>query len=283
MHASQPGNVMEIPSKVPAMKSALWIEGSDEMLERTSAITRMMFSEITVTQLAELPSLNLSSLMPGYPIILEFKTAAKTVEWIEESIRIIQQVYAAAKPIILCVGHQVAAEVVVDWVRAGAFSYVERMADDRHMRQAFQSMAQEAATVQKQYLRYEKLMQLWNSITEREASVLGMLMEGLPNKKIANQLSVSQRTIEARRQKLYEKLESRSVVDVVRTIYELESLESIFHRIDSGDGANSGWKQRASRLLQRLPQLHSDVPQAHFDSENRDQIHLRLLSRPSEQ
>jgi DNA-binding CsgD family transcriptional regulator len=161
-------------------------------------------------------------------------------------------------------------------VRAGAFSYVERTADDQHLQLAFQAMAQEAARVRKQYVRYEKLMLLWNSITEREASVLSMLMEGLPNKKIANSLGVSQRTIEARRQKLYEKLESRSVVDVVRTIYELESLENVFHRIDDENDSGLDWTRRASRLLQSLPQLHSDVPNGRF--ENHDQMKLPLSS-----
>lgn len=272
---------MQLPGESNLPMEALWIGASRETLEQTLAISRSLFAFHRFVQTADLASSNLSTLTPGFPIVLEFEPDGRTIAWIENSHRTIRRILdTIEKPIILCVGHLVPAEVVVDWVREGAFSYVERMTDERHLRQAFESTAQESVRIQEQYSRYDKLLQRWSSITEREASVLNMLMEGLPNKKIANCLGVSQRTIEARRQKLYEKLESRSVVDVVRTIFELNSLEHVFHRIDAAHQSGSVWPPNASKFLQTLPRLQCDVPKVPF--RNLNQVPAQSPSRKTE-
>jgi FixJ family two-component response regulator len=213
-----------------------------------------LFEFIVVDQLSLLDDAELARVEPGFVMMLEVDAPASIDDELAFSHHAVQRILrVATAPVVLCVGHRVSAEVVVEWMRAGIFSYVEQTASDQHLRRTLEQAAAQSKRVSEQHLRYEKLLQLWSNVTDREASVLDMLMEGLPNKKIATRLGVSQRTIEARRQKLYEKLESRSVVDVVRTIYELDSLEHLFHRKDASSKASPDQLPKAPKFLGRLP------------------------------
>jgi len=53
-------------------------------------------------------------------------------------------------------------------------------------------------------------------LTPREREVLGKIMEGLLNKEIAADLGVSERTVKAHRGRIYDKMETRSVVALAR-------------------------------------------------------------------
>ncbi|MFZ6718647.1 LuxR C-terminal-related transcriptional regulator [Undibacterium sp. Ji49W] len=53
-------------------------------------------------------------------------------------------------------------------------------------------------------------------MSERENEVLLLVVEGMPNKIIADKLNVSTRTVESHRAKLFEKLEVSSLAECVR-------------------------------------------------------------------
>lgn len=53
-------------------------------------------------------------------------------------------------------------------------------------------------------------------LAKRECEVLGLVVTGKPNKIIAYELNVSQRTIEKHSARVMEKIESRSLADLVR-------------------------------------------------------------------
>jgi two-component system, LuxR family, response regulator FixJ len=54
------------------------------------------------------------------------------------------------------------------------------------------------------------------TLTPREYEVLGQLLEGRPNKAIAHELGISPRTVEIHRANLMDKLECRSLAEVIR-------------------------------------------------------------------
>jgi len=196
---------------------------------------------------------------PGRPVVIEFASRENPYHSVQACERLIHKIIVNARlPVILSVGHKIPAETVVEWIQMGLYSYVEQTADDARFQTAFSRLASESLRIQRQNQRYENLYRLWSQVTEREAAVLHMLMEGLPNKTIANRLGVSQRTIEARRQKLYEKLESRSIAAVVKTIYELNDLEQVFQRRDPGhdllaDNSNEQINRRTRTTRPILP------------------------------
>ncbi len=154
---------------------------------------------------------------------------------------------------MICLGDQIPAQTVVDWLQLGVYTYLERSAGSARYQQVFAEASCRSSLMVRQFERFETLRSRWNSVSDREATVLELLLEGIPNKTIANRLGVSQRTVETRRHNLYEKLESRSVAEVVRVIYELGGLERMFRRRhDVAAGAASRPHFAVSRSLPLL-------------------------------
>ena len=55
-------------------------------------------------------------------------------------------------------------------------------------------------------------------LTERERDVMRLVMEGLPNKLIADQLDISVRTVEVHRARVFDKMEVKSAVELVNVL-----------------------------------------------------------------
>lgn len=56
----------------------------------------------------------------------------------------------------------------------------------------------------------------WNTLTPREQQICEMIATGSPNKTIGYELGISVRTVESHRARIMEKLQARSVVDLVQ-------------------------------------------------------------------
>lgn len=213
---------------------SLWFCQSDSLRNRANEIVsqllrvepRRSWNENSLTEIHNLPF--------GSVVVLEIArdmTVCGVPVGSEDGL-LNQILNDPSMPIVLCIGDLIPAQQVMDWLRLGVFSYVEREADDIRFINSIRATANHSIEVQEHFLRYDRLRELWTSVSQREATVLDMILDGVPNKTIANRLGVSQRTIEARRQKLYQKLESRSLPEVVRTVYEYKQLEKEFHGID---------------------------------------------------
>ena len=55
-------------------------------------------------------------------------------------------------------------------------------------------------------------------LTERERDVMRLVVEGLPNKLIADQLDISVRTVEVHRARVFDKMEVKSAVELANTL-----------------------------------------------------------------
>lgn len=67
-------------------------------------------------------------------------------------------------------------------------------------------------------------------LSEREAEVLTLMLEGLPNKLIARQIDLSTRTVESHRARIFTKLEAGSLAELVRRVVQLETAEADLQR-----------------------------------------------------
>jgi two-component system, LuxR family, response regulator DctR len=60
-----------------------------------------------------------------------------------------------------------------------------------------------------------------SELTERERDVMRLVVEGLPNKLIADQLEISVRTVEVHRARVFDKMEVKSAVELVNVLRQL--------------------------------------------------------------
>jgi two-component system, LuxR family, response regulator DctR len=125
-----------------------------------------------------------------------------------------------ALPVIFLTGH---ADVptAVSTVKRGAFDFCEKpFSDNVLVDRVEQALAQSAAIVNAQSAR-ERLRQRLAELTERERDVMQLVVEGLPNKRIADQLDISVRTVEVHRARVFEKMDVKSAVELANLLRDV--------------------------------------------------------------
>jgi two-component system response regulator DctR len=127
---------------------------------------------------------------------------------------------AQAWPVIFLTGH---ADVptAVDSVKRGAFDFCEKPFSDNalvdRIEQALVLSQERLITRTQQVFLQSRLSEL----TERERDVMRLVVEGLPNKLIADQLDISVRTVEVHRSRVFDKMEVKSAVELVNLMRAL--------------------------------------------------------------
>jgi FixJ family two-component response regulator len=113
---------------------------------------------------------------------------------------------------------------VANWIRKGVADYLDWKPTCDDLERSLCIANRRVSTIGS--LRYEHtvLAERRQSITVGEEQVLDMVMQGVPNKAIAARLSVSQRTVESRRQKIYQKMGANKLADLIRAIERLERI-----------------------------------------------------------
>ena len=129
---------------------------------------------------------------------------------------------------IVATGENLAVASVVEIMRDGVSFVFEKPILPEELEAEFDEIVQEAEKLAVKKGEYQSLHTLFSELTTREKDVLDHVMEGVSNKDTAGHLNVSVRTIEARRAKVYQKTQSRSVVELVRKVDRLARLSRIF-------------------------------------------------------
>jgi two-component system response regulator DctR len=57
-------------------------------------------------------------------------------------------------------------------------------------------------------------------LTEREQAVMRLMLDGLPNKLIADQLGISVRTVEVHRARVFDKMKVKSAVELANALQQ---------------------------------------------------------------
>jgi two-component system response regulator DctR len=122
-----------------------------------------------------------------------------------------------AMPVIFLTGH---ADVptAVDAVKRGAFDFCEKpFSDNALVDRVEQALAKSHETVQALTAKVGLQIRL-GELTDRERDVMRLVVEGLPNKLIADQLDISVRTVEVHRARVFEKMEVKSAVELANLL-----------------------------------------------------------------
>ena len=120
-------------------------------------------------------------------------------------------------PVIFLTGH---ADVptAVDLVKRGAFDFCEKpFSDNALVDRIEQALAVSVRALEAQRERSGIAARV-AELTDRERLVMQRIVEGLPNKLIADQLSISVRTVEVHRARVFEKMDVKSAVELANLL-----------------------------------------------------------------
>ena len=122
-----------------------------------------------------------------------------------------------AMPVIFLTGH---ADVptAVDAVRRGAFDFCEKPFSDNALVDRIEKALGASLRAVRAQGERATLRKRISELTERERDVMRLVVEGLPNKLIADQLSISVRTVEVHRARVFEKMEVKSAVELANLL-----------------------------------------------------------------
>jgi two-component system, LuxR family, response regulator DctR len=134
--------------------------------------------------------------------------------------RIAQLGLVEVMPVIFLTGH---ADVptAVDMVKRGAFDFCEKPFSDNALVDRVEQALKQSDDVLAARREKAKLQSRLTELTERERDVMRLVVEGLPNKLIADQLDISVRTVEVHRARLFDKMEVKSAVELANLLRHL--------------------------------------------------------------
>ncbi len=136
--------------------------------------------------------------------------------------RLVQRELHQVMPVIFLTGHG-DVPTAVDAVKRGAFDFCEKpFSDNALVDRIEQALAQSAALCEARQARGQ-LRQRLMELTERERDVMRLVIDGLPNKRIADQLEISVRTVEVHRARVFDKMEVKSAVELANLMRRLHS------------------------------------------------------------
>ncbi len=131
--------------------------------------------------------------------------------------RLAEQGWLAQLPVIFLTGHGDVPTAVAA-VKRGAFDFVEKpFSNNLLVDRVDQALAQSAASLGRRQERAAGARAL-AELTDREREVMRLVVEGRPNKLIADALDISVRTVEVHRARVFDKMNVKSAVELANRL-----------------------------------------------------------------
>jgi FixJ family two-component response regulator len=124
-------------------------------------------------------------------------------------------------PAIFITGHGTVATAIAA-LRAGAFDFIEKPLRDDVLIDSVRRALDWEETARLKAERSAETVARYRTLTEREREVMHLVIEGDPNKVIADRLGISQKTVEVHRARVMEKMAARTLSALVRMGLDLE-------------------------------------------------------------
>ncbi len=108
-------------------------------------------------------------------------------------------------------------------MQQGALTLLEKPCRGMELWDAIQKALELDQKTHEENARRREIEDRLQTLTEQEQEILDSIVEGTPNKAIANTLDVSLRTVEARRKSIFQKTKTHSVAELVQAVMEMRS------------------------------------------------------------
>jgi len=118
-------------------------------------------------------------------------------------------------PVIFVTGHG-DVPMAVEAMKKGAFDFVQKPFRDQDLLDRVNHALQQDNSQRQETADKDEVLQRWNTLTQREKEVMALIVEGKANKVVAQDLNLSERTVEIHRARVMEKMQVRSVAQLVR-------------------------------------------------------------------
>jgi len=122
-------------------------------------------------------------------------------------------------PVIFLTGHGDVPTAVAA-VKRGAFDFVEKPFSNNALVDRVEGALEASAQALLQRRAGQGTQQAFADLTDRERDVLRLVIDGRPNKVIADELGISVRTVEVHRARVFEKMNVKSAVELANLLRE---------------------------------------------------------------
>jgi two-component system response regulator DctR len=133
--------------------------------------------------------------------------------------RLVERGVLETLPVIFLTGHG-DVPTAVSAVKRGAFDFVEKPFSDNALVDRVELALRTSEAAIRRRLQREAVRQRLAELTDRERDVMRLVIEGRPNKLIADALEISVRTVEVHRARVFEKMEVKSAVELANVLRE---------------------------------------------------------------
>ncbi|MBI2586683.1 MAG: response regulator transcription factor [Rhodospirillales bacterium] len=125
-------------------------------------------------------------------------------------------------PVIILTGHG-DVKVAVHAMKAGAIDFIEKPFNNELLLHGLQKAIADSLRSGGARLRRQEILQRVETLTNRERQVLDIVAAGETNKGVARRLGISEKTVEIHRAKVMEKMQAKSLAELVKMAAVLEA------------------------------------------------------------
>ena len=125
-------------------------------------------------------------------------------------------------PIIIVTAHG-DTQMAVRAMKEGAFDFVEKPINNQLLLETTNKAIEKSRKLSAEHAEQDDIQKRVDLLTPRESDVLEMIALGKLNKQIAFDLGITQRTVEVHRARVMEKMQAKTVADLLRTVMSLDT------------------------------------------------------------
>jgi FixJ family two-component response regulator len=134
------------------------------------------------------------------------------------------QAYASHPPIVMITAHG-DVPMAVRALQAGAVDFLQKPFNDQALLDAVHRAIHRDALRRGEASRLAEIKERIARLTPREAEVMRLVVDGQRNKVIASEMHITQSTVEVHRARVMEKMEARTLSELMRMLVTLEISE----------------------------------------------------------